>query len=189
MFWVFLKILAVLLLALANAFFVAVEFALVSVRRSKMETLAVAGNSAAKAVLRALDHLDTMLSASQFGITIASLALGAVGESTLAHLLEPIFLKMLPSGASVLIAHSIAIAIALAMITYLHLVLGEYAPKALAIEKAEWISMATARWMELFYQTFKPFIWLINVSGIKFLKLFGVDFRPGHHTVYTEEEL
>ena len=75
------------------------------------------------------------------------------------------------------------------MITYLHLVLGEYAPKALAIEKAEAISLATARWMELFYKTFKPFIWLINVSGIKFLKLFGVDFRPGHHSVYTQEEL
>lgn len=189
MLWVSLKILAVLILVLANGFFVAVEFALVSVRRSKIETLAAAGKSGARSVLRALDRLDAMLSASQFGITIASLALGAVGESTLAHLLEPILSDILPPRLSVLIAHSIAVAIALAVITYLHLVLGEYAPKALAIEKAEPIAMATARWMELFYKTFKPFIWLINVSGIKFLKLFGVDFRPGHHTVYTEEEL
>ncbi|MCI0388862.1 MAG: hemolysin family protein [Acidobacteria bacterium] len=189
MVWVSLKILAVLILVLANGFFVAVEFALVSVRRSKIETLAAANKGGAHAVLRALDHLDAMLSASQFGITIASLALGAVGESMLARLFEPILLNFLPSGASSLIAHSIAIALALAVITYLHLVLGEYAPKALAIEKAEAISLATARWMELFYQTFKPFIWLINVSGIKFLKLFGVDFRPGHHTVYTQEEL
>ncbi len=189
MFWVFLKILAVLILVLANGFFVAVEFALVSVRRSKIETLAAANKGGAKSVLRALDRLDAMLSASQFGITIASLALGAVGESTLAHLFEPVLLRFLPSGVSALIAHSVAVAIALAVITYFHLVLGEYAPKALAIEKAEAISMATARWMEIFYQTFKPFIWLINVSGIKFLKLFGVDFRPGHHTVYTEEEL
>ena len=139
-------------------------------------------------MLRALDRLDAMLSASQFGITIASLALGAVGESTLAHLFEPILLhflrrRRLPGRAFD------SRTIALAVITYLHLVLGEYAPKALAIEKAEAISLATARWMELFYQTFKPFIWLINVSGIKFLKLFGVNFRPGHHTVYTEEEL
>jgi CBS domain containing-hemolysin-like protein len=189
MFWVFLKILAVLVLVLANGFFVAVEFALVSVRRSKIETLAAAKKSGARAVLRALDRLDAMLSASQFGITIASLALGAVGESTLAHLFEPILLNFLPPSVSSLVAHSIAVAIALAVITYLHLVLGEYAPKALAIEKAEAISLATARWMELFYQTFKPFIWLINVSGIKFLRLFGVNFRPGHHTVYTEEEL
>ncbi len=189
MLWVSLKILVVLLLVLANGFFVAVEFALVSVRRARIETLAAAGKSGAKAVLRALDHLDAMLSASQFGITIASLALGAVGESTLAHMLEPVFLKFLAPGMSTLIAHSIAVAIALAVITYLHLVLGEYAPKALAIEKAEAISLATARWMELFYKTFKPFIWLINVSGIKFLRLFGVEFRPGHHTVYTEEEI
>src|SRR5215510_5026941 len=189
MVWVSLKILAVLILVLANGFFVAVEFALVSVRRSKIETLAATKKGAALAVLRALDRLDAMLSASQFGITIASLALGAVGESTLAHLFEPVLLNFLPPSASSLVAHSIAVAIALAVITYLHLVLGEYAPKALAIEKAEAISLATARWMELFYQTFKPFIWLINVSGIKFLRLFGVHFRPGHHTVYTEEEL
>lgn len=186
---VLLKILAVLLLVLANGFFVAVEFALVSVRRSRIETLAARGKGSAHAVLHALDHLDSMLSASQFGITLASLALGAVGESTLAHLIEPVIQKLIPGQATTLISHSIAVAIALAVITYLHLVLGEYAPKALAIEKAEAISLATARSLQLFYRTFKPFIWLINYSGIKLLKLFGVNFRPGHHTVYTEEEL
>jgi CBS domain containing-hemolysin-like protein len=189
MLWVLVKIFAVLLLVLANGFFVAVEFALVSVRRARIETMAAAGQRGAKAVLRALDRLDAMLSASQFGITIASLALGAVGESTVASLLKPILFEFLPSGVSDLVAHTIGVTIALAVITYLHLVLGEYAPKALAIEKAESIAMATARSMELFYKTFKPFIWLINVSGIKFLNLFGVDFRPGHHTVYTEEEI
>jgi CBS domain containing-hemolysin-like protein len=189
MLLVLFKILLVFALVLANGFFVAVEFALVSVRRARIETLAAAGKSGAGAVLRALDHLDAMLSASQFGITIASLALGAVGESTLAHLLEPLLLKLLPAGASTFIAHSIAVAAALAVITYLHLVLGEYAPKALAIEKADAIALRTARWMELFYAAFKPFIWLINVSGIRFLRLFGVHFRPGHHTVYTVEEI
>jgi CBS domain containing-hemolysin-like protein len=189
MLWALIKILVILLLVLANAFFVAVEFALVSVRRARIETLAASGNSGAEAVLRALDQLDAMLSASQFGITLASLALGAVGESTIAHLLEPVFLRFLPAGVSGLISHSIAVAVALAIITYLHLVLGEYAPKAFAIEKAEAISLATARWMQLFYQAFKPFIRFINISGIKLLKIFGVHFRPGHHTVYTEEEL
>lgn len=186
---VLIKILAILFLVLANGFFVAVEFALVSVRRSRIETLAARGKSSAHAVLHALDHLDAMLSASQFGITLASLALGAVGESTLAHLLEPIVQQLIPGETATLISHSIAVAIALAVITYLHLVLGEYAPKALAIEKAEAIALATARGLDLFYRTFKPFIWLINKSGIKLLKLFGVNFRPGHHTVYTEEEL
>jgi CBS domain containing-hemolysin-like protein len=185
----FIKILAIMLLVIANGFFVAVEFALVSVRRSRIETMAASGVASARAVLRALDQLDAMLSASQFGITLASLALGAVGESTLAHMLEPVFTKLLPAGVSGFVTHSISIAVALAVITYLHLVLGEYAPKALAIEKAEAIALATTRSMQLFYRTFKPFIWLINVSGIRFLKLFGVDFRPGHHTVYTEEEL
>ena len=189
MVWAVIKIGAILVLVLANAFFVAVEFALVSVRRARIETLAASGKSGAAAVLRALDQLDAMLSASQFGITLASLALGAVGESTLAHLLEPLLLKFFPLEMSAFIAHSISVTVALAVITYFHLVLGEYAPKAFAIEKAEAVSIATVRWMQLFYRTFKPFIWFINVSGIKLLKLFGVDFRPGHHTVYTEEEL
>lgn len=189
MIWALTKIVIVLLLVLANGFFVAVEFALVSVRRARIETLATAGTAGARSVLKALDQLDAMLSASQFGITIASLALGAVGESTLAHLLEPLFLRFVPPGASTFLVHSIAITLALAIITYLHLVLGEYAPKALAIEKAEPIAMATAGMMDLFYRTFKPFIWFINVSGIKLLRLIGVEFRPGHHTVYTEEEL
>ncbi len=189
MTWALVKIAVVFLLVLANGFFVAVEFALVSVRRARIETLAAAGKNGAMAVLRALDRLDAMLSASQFGITLASLALGAVGESTLADLLEPVFIKLLSHESALIIAHSISVTIALAVITYLHLVLGEYAPKALAIEKAEAISMATARWMELFYRTFKPFIWFINYSGIKLLNVFGVHFRPGHHTVYTEEEL
>src|SRR5215813_4430862 len=124
MLLVLVKIFAVLLLVLANGFFVAVEFALVSVRRARIETMAAAGQRGAKAVLRALDRLDAMLSASQFGITIASLALGAVGESTVAHLVEPVLLKLLPSGLSALVAHSIGITLALAVITYLHLVLG-----------------------------------------------------------------
>lgn len=183
------KLMLVFLLVLANGFFVAVEFAMVSVRRARIETMAAAGKRGAKAVLRSLDHLDALLSASQFGITVASLALGALGESTLSHLLEPLCYRILPEHIATLAAHTVAITIALSIITYLHLVLGEYAPKALAIEKAEPIALATAQPMELFYKTFKPFIWLINRSGIRLLKLFGFDFRPGHHTAYTEEEI
>ena len=185
----FLKLFIVFLLVFANGFFVAVEFALVSVRRARIETLATAGKLGANSVLWALDHLDAMLSASQFGITLASLALGAVGESTLAHMFEPVLQRVIPANAAVWLAHSLAVAIALLVITYLHLVLGEYAPKALGIEKAETLSLATARLMQIFYRSFKPFIWLINVSGVKFLKLFGVHFRPGHHVAYTEEEI
>jgi CBS domain containing-hemolysin-like protein len=184
-----LKLFLVFLLVLVNGFFVAVEFALVSLRRARIETLATAGKMGAQSVLWALDHLDAMLSASQFGITLASLALGAVGESTLAHLFEPLLYRVVPVGAAAWLAHSLAVAIALLVITYFHLVLGEYAPKALGIEKAETLALATARLMQLFYRAFKPFIWFINVSGIKLLRLFGVDFRPGHHVAYTEEEI
>ncbi|MFN7944263.1 MAG: hemolysin family protein [Blastocatellia bacterium] len=184
-----LKIILIFLLVIANGFFVAVEFALVSVRRARIELLAGAGRRGALAVLRALDHIDALLSATQFGITLASLALGAVGEDTIAHLVEPVLHDLLPASVAELAAHSVAIAIALAIITYLHLVLGEYAPKALAIEKAEAIALAVARPMEIFYKTFKPFIWLINRSGITFLKIFGFNFKPGHHPVYTEEEI
>ncbi|MBI1761937.1 MAG: HlyC/CorC family transporter [Acidobacteria bacterium] len=183
------KLIIVFLLVFANGFFVAVEFALVSVRRARIETLAAAGKLGAHSVLWALDHLDAMLSASQFGITLASLALGAVGESTLAHMFEPVLQRVIPASAAVWLAHSIAVALALLVITYLHLVLGEYSPKALGIEKAETISLATAPLMQIFYRSFKPIIWLINVSGVKFLKLFGVHFRPGHHAAYTEEEI
>lgn len=183
------KLFLVFLLVLINGFFVAVEFALVSLRRARIETLAAAGKMGAPSVLWALDHLDAMLSASQFGITLASLALGAVGESTLAHLFEPLFQRVVPASAAEWLAHSIAVAVALLVITYFHLVLGEYAPKALGIEKAETLALATARLMQIFYRSFKPFIWLINVSGIKLLRLFGVDFRPGHHVAYTEEEI
>ncbi|MFZ4986071.1 MAG: hemolysin family protein [Blastocatellia bacterium] len=186
---VILKVGMILLLLVANGFFVAVEFALVSVRRARIETLAAAGRRGASATLRALDHLDAMLSASQFGITLASLALGAVGESTLAQWLEPFLMRHLPIPTTSLVAHTISIGLSLGIITYLHLVLGEYAPKALAIEKAEAISLATARWMEIFYRTFKPFIEFINLSGIRLLRLIGVEFRPGHHTAYTEEEI
>ncbi|HWQ31847.1 MAG TPA: hemolysin family protein [Blastocatellia bacterium] len=183
------KLISIILLVLANGFFVAVEFALVSVRRARIELLASSGRSGAKAVLRALDHIDALLSATQFGITLASLALGAVGESTIAHIVEPVLQDLMPVRMSELAAHTFSIAVALAVITYLHLVLGEYAPKALAIEKAEAIALAVARPMELFYKTFKPFIWLINRSGITLLKLFGFHFKPGHHPVYTEEEI
>jgi CBS domain containing-hemolysin-like protein len=189
MFWALLKILIVVLLVLANGFFVAAEFSLVSVRRSRIEMLAGAGRRGAKAVLRALNHLDAVISATQFGITLASLALGWIGESTLEHLIEPMLLRYLPHTAAIAAAHTAAAIVAFSIITYCHIVLGEFAPKALALEHAEAIALAVARPMELFYQTFKPFILIVNRSGISLLRFFGVQARLGHHAAYTEEEL
>ncbi|HEX4946195.1 MAG TPA: hemolysin family protein [Blastocatellia bacterium] len=179
----------VVLLVLANAFFVAVEFAMVSVRRSKIEVLAATGKKSAKALLRALDHLDEMISATQFGITIASLALGWIGEETIAHLAEPFLLRVLPENVATIAAHTTASLVALAIITYFHLVIGEYVPKAIAIEFADRIGLAFARFMELFYLAFKPFIWVINQSGLIILRLLGLQTPGGHQAVYTGEEI
>jgi putative hemolysin len=186
---VIFKLLVVLLLVLANAFFVAVEFAMVSVRRSKIEVLATTGKRSAKALLRALDHLDEMISATQFGITIASLALGWIGEETIAHLAEPLLIQLLPATWAAVAAHGTASLIALAIVTYLHLVIGEYVPKALAIEYSDRFGLLVAQPMELFYRTFKPFIWIINKSGLTVLRLLGIKTQMGHQTAYTGEEI
>jgi CBS domain containing-hemolysin-like protein len=186
---IIVKLIIVVLLVLANAFFVAVEFAMVSVRRSKIEVLAANGKKSAKALLRALDHLDEMISATQFGITIASLALGWLGEEAVAHLVEPLLLEILPAAWAAVAAHGTASLIALAVITYLHLVLGEYVPKALAIEYSERIGLAVARFMEVFYLSFKPFIWIINKSGLTILRVLGLKTQVGHEAVYTGEEI
>lgn len=189
MVWPIFKIFTVLLLIIANGFFVAVEFALIRVRRPRIEALAKTGKGSALAVMRALNQLDAIISATQFGITLASLALGWVGESTLEHLIEPVLLRNLPAGAAFAAAHTIAAVLAFSIITYFHIVLGEFAPKALAIEFAERIALAVARPIEVFYKIFKPLIWIINFSGVRFLRLFGVRAELGHHAAYTEEEV
>jgi CBS domain containing-hemolysin-like protein len=189
MLWPVIKILLVLLLVLANGFFVIAEFSLVRVRRARIDMLASAGKRGASAVLRALSHLDSVISATQFGITLASLALGWIGESTLEHLIEPGFLSYLPGKLATIAAHGAAATVAFSVITYLHIVLGELAPKTLALEHAETIALTVARPMELFYQAFKPFIWFLNRSGMALLRLFGIHARPEHHVAYSEEEI
>lgn len=189
MFWPLFKIFIVLLLILANGFFVAVEFALIRVRRPRIEALAATGQGSALAVMRALDQLDSIISTTQFGITLASLALGWVGESTLEHIFEPILMQRLPSNVAIAAAHTISAVLAFSIITYFHIVLGEFTPKALAIEFSERIALAVARPVELFYKAFKPLIWIINFSGVRFLRLFGIKTDLGHHSAYTEEEV
>jgi len=186
---VLLKLAIVLLLVLANAFFVASEFSLVGVRRSRVATLVAEGNRRARTLLRVIDHLDAYISATQLGITLASLALGWIGEQTLAAMFTPLFQLILPGAASEIAAHSVAVAIAFAMITFLHIVLGELAPKTLALERAESVALAVARPMELFYRVFKAPIWVLNKSGSLMLRLLGFKSTAEHTAVYTEEEL
>jgi magnesium and cobalt exporter, CNNM family len=179
-----LKLLAVLLLVMANGFFVAAEFALVGVRRSRIQTLADAGNRAAKRVLALLDNLNAFLSAAQLGITLASLALGWIGEPAIAQLLEgPL------SGLSDTWRHSIAFFIAFSIITSLHIVLGEQAPKLLGLERAERIALAVALPMQAFYWLFHWPIRALDAASAKVVRLFGLKATAQHASTYTEAEL
>jgi len=183
-----LRILAVLFLVLANGFFVAAEFALVSVRRTRVAELVGQGNLAALWVQKALENPDRVIAATQLGITLASLGLGWVGEPAFAHLLEPVVL-LFPLNIQSDVSHSIAAGLAFVIITFLHVVVGELAPKSIALQNPEGTSLVVARptlWTEVI---FKPAIWLLNGTGNRLLKLVGVEPASGHELVHSVEEL
>jgi len=131
-----LKLAAIAFLVATNGFFVASEFALVSVRRARLEARAAAGSKNAKAALRLLDNPTIFISAVQFGITLASLALGWIGEPTVARLLEPIASAIASEGRAGYVAHLMAIVIAFSVITFMHIVFGELMPKMVAVNNA-----------------------------------------------------
>lgn len=168
---------AVVALVLANGFFVAAEFALVSVRRSRVAELVANRQRNAIALRRATDQLDAHLAATQLGITLASLALGWIGEPALAHLIEPA-LRWLPASLGTAAAHSAAIGIAFIVMTALHIVLGELAPKSLALQRSERTALAIVRPLSLFLFAFRPAILVLNGLGNGVLRLLGL--RPGH---------
>ena len=181
----FLNIIVIFLLVLANGFFVASEFALVGVRRSRIATLADSGDARAKRLLRLIDNLNAYISATQLGITMASLALGWIGEPVFAHLLEAP-LRGLVSDA---VRHTIAFAIAFTVITFLHIVLGELAPKTLALERAEKTALAIAWPMQWFYKVFRWPIRLLDWAGTRTVRVFGLHPSTDHGSIYTEAEL
>jgi CBS domain containing-hemolysin-like protein len=184
-----LKLGAVLLLVLTNGFFVGSEFALVSVRRPKLEARAAAGSKSAKAALRLLDEPTIFISATQLGITLASLALGWIGEPTVAALLVPVAARIATGGWALYIAHGAAIIIAFAVITYLHIVIGELMPKMAALERAERLALIAARPLELFAKVFRPLIWVFNKTGTRLGRALGLKSSLEHTSVYTEAEL
>src|SRR4051794_32733303 len=179
----FLKLGAVFLLVLANGFFVGSEFALVSVRRPRLEARAAAGSRAAKSALRLLEQPTIFISATQLGITLASLALGWIGEPTVAALLLPVASTIATEGWAGYIAHGSAIAIAFALITYLHIVLGELMPKMTALERAETLALIAARPLEFFARVFRPLIWVFNKTGTNLGRLFGLKSSLEHTAV------
>lgn len=180
-----LYILLVFVLVLGNGFFVASEFALVGVRKSRIEMLAASGNGSARRLLGLLDNLNAYISATQLGITMASLALGWIGEPVFAHILE----APLRGRVSEVTLHTISFAIAFAIITFLHIVLGELAPKTLALERAEKVALAISWPMHAFYKLFRWPIRMLDWSGTRVVRLFGLHPSSDHASVYTEEEL
>ncbi len=187
--WVdILRLFAVALLVLANGFFVAAEFSLVSVRRTRIAELLAQGNSTARWVKRATDDPDRFIAATQLGITLASLGLGWIGEPAIGHLLEPV-ISLFPAVLERGMSQSISAGLAFAVITFLHVVVGELAPKSIALQNPERTSLLVAQptvWTEYL---FKPFIWALNGTGNALLRLLGIESASADELVHSVEEL
>jgi CBS domain containing-hemolysin-like protein len=178
----------VLLLVLLNGYFVASEFALIAVRKTRVDELVKMGNQPAKVLQGALENLDNYISATQLGITLASLALGWVGEPAIAHAIEPL-ITFLPREAAIITSHTFSVIIAFSIITFLHIVLGELAPKSVALQRSEATSLVIITPLVIFAKIFRPFIWFLNGAGQLILKGFGLTAPSGHQLVHSEEEI
>ncbi len=178
----------VMLLVLLNGYFVASEFALVAVRKTRIAELASKGNVAAKLLHKSLDDLDSYISATQLGITLASLALGWVGEPAVAHFIKP-FITFLPETGALITSNVFAVIIAFSFITFMHIVLGELAPKSIALERSEATALVIITPLVIFSRIFKPFIWFLNNSGHLILRLIGLKRSGDGAVVHSEEEV
>jgi len=182
------KLVGVLFLVLANGFFVAAEFSLVSVRRTRVIEMVEQGVPGATWVKKAIENPDRVIAATQLGITLASLGLGWIGEPALAHLLSPV-VEFFPATVRSGISHSLSAGLAFALITSLHVVVGELAPKSIALQNPESASLVVAQptvWAEWI---FKPAIWALNGSGNFLLRMVGVKPASGHELVHSVGEL
>ncbi|MFC0849497.1 MULTISPECIES: hemolysin family protein [Streptomyces] len=180
-----LQLFFALLLVLANGFFVGAEFALVSVRRSQIEPLA-AQSARARQVLHGLENLPQMMAAAQFGITVCSLTLGAVAEPTVAHLLEPVFeAARVPAG----LIHPLGYAIALALVVFLHLVIGEMVPKNLAMAAPEKTALWFSPGLVAFARVCRPVTVALGACARLVLRVFRVEPKDEVEAVFTSEQL
>lgn len=178
----------VFILVLANAFFVASEFALVSVRRTRIDQLAAEGNSAAGIVQRAVRDLDRYIAATQVGITIASLLLGGLGETALEPILTPLF-SWAPEEWQGITRTALVASFAYFIMTALHVIIGELMPKSIALQRAEQTALQIGRPMAFFAVIFSPLIWLLNGVGNSLLRVLGFHAAEGHNQVHSPEEL
>ena len=180
-------LLLALFLVFLNGFFVATEFAIVKVRATRLRELAEGGSSAARTAEKVVSQLTAYLSACQLGITGASLGLGWVGEGAFARIFEPLFRALGPNAAAA--AHAVALTLAFTLITVLHIVLGEQAPKALSIRYPEATALVVARPLDWFFRLFYPAIWALNAMANGTLKLFGISPDERDESGHSQEEL
>ncbi|MBM7587041.1 CBS domain containing-hemolysin-like protein [Bacillus pakistanensis] len=178
-------VLVAILIALTG-FFVATEFAIVKVRSTRIDQLIEENKAGAKAAKQVITHLDEYLSACQLGITITALGLGWLGEPTVEKLLHPVFERFELNES---LTHILSFGIAFAVITFLHVVVGELAPKTVAIQKAEAVTIVFAKPIIWFYKIMYPFIWALNGSARILVGIFGLKPASEHETSHTEEEL
>ena len=181
------EILLTIFLVLLNGFFVAAEFSIVKVRHSQIQIKAEQGNKYAKHSQHIIEHLDTYLSATQLGITMASLGLGWIGEPVVAKIISSI-LHLLEISISSDTLHTISLPIGFLTITILHIVFGELAPKSIAIRKAEQTTLFISYPLEWFFFIFRPFIWLMNAISNSFLNIIGIQ-PVGEHEIHSTDEL
>ena len=180
-----LKVFSVIVLVFINGFFVAAEFAFVAVRKTRIEALAAEGKASAKRLLEVLNNMSAYLSASQLGITLASLGLGWLGEPVVAAILEKSLGNFIPEAW----LHFISFLIAFAVVTTLHIVFGEQAPKLFGLQLAERVAMGTALPMIIFYKILKYPIHALDWASAKTVNLCGLEATSEHASIYTEEEI
>jgi CBS domain containing-hemolysin-like protein len=183
-----LRVAGALALVALNGFFVAVEFAVVAARRTRLDHLATGGNAIARLALKLVDHTDRVIAAAQLGITMASLALGWIGEATVAAIIEPP-LEALIGQWSETAANTIGTIVAFSLVTVFHIVLGEQVPKTIAIRHSESAALFVARPMDWFTRVFRPLITILDGATAGILRLLGMQPIAGHRTVYTLDEL
>ena len=183
-----LELFAVAVIVAANAFFVAAEYGLVTVRRTRMQELEAQGSRGARRVLRLLEQPPRFISAIQLGVTLSSLALGAIGEPVVSKLLERP-LDLLPESWHTSVATTISVILAFTILSYFHVVMGEIVPKSFTLQHPERVALFAAGPISSFYVIFRPFIWVLVRSSAAVLRWFGVSASSGVTLVHSEEEL
>jgi CBS domain containing-hemolysin-like protein len=180
------NLILILLFIITTAFFVASEFSIVRVRRTRLQQYAAEGNKKAMAALRVTGNLDGYLSACQLGITLTALGLGWIGEPTIDGLLHPLFVRI---GIRANLASIISLALSFSVITFLHVVVGELAPKTVAIQRTDTVSLWSSKPLIFFYKVMYPFIWILNNSARKVTELMGLKPAKEHEIAHSVEEI